>query len=210
MLAQVGNAVRLRSVSVHHEAAAVDRVAVGEERLAHPQHHFGLLPPQGHREVDAGMHEEAQAIVVTERQGAEPAEMQRRHQAIVVGIVLERGRAAVPQPHRHGALADMRIDRQLLVIAAQADDRVGGGLPTLQQIIDDGAAVRSAVDVVAEKDVACGTLSSMRSADLHQPPQLVEAAVNVADSEGESGCHFLDFQNRGYWTFRTAAAGRLV
>ena len=79
----------------------------------------------------------------------------------------------------------MRHDRQLLVVAFETDDRVGlRGLPAHQKL-DHVAAVRSAIDVVAEEHVTRRPLARMGLAGPQQAPQLVQAAVDVADREGQ-------------------------
>ena len=89
------------------------------------------------------------------------------------------------QPERHGALVVVRVDRHLLVVAAQADHRAGLRLLPLHQQLDHAAAVRAAVDVVAEKDPARRPAGGMGLARREEATQLVEAAVDIADREGE-------------------------
>ena len=74
-LAQIGRTRALRGVAMHDEAAAIDLVAMAEERLAHPHHHLALLLVERHGQINAGMHEEAQPVVVAERESAQPFEM---------------------------------------------------------------------------------------------------------------------------------------
>jgi hypothetical protein len=185
--AQVGLAVRLRGVTVHDETAAIDPVAVGEERLAHPQHHLERLLLEWYGKINTGMHEEAQAVVVAERQVVEPGEMQPRHAAAGVRVIGLRAGAAVLEPRRHGALVGMGVEGELLVIAAQAEHRVRPRPLPRDQMVDDPAAVRPAVDIVAEKDVLRLPTAGAGLAGREQAPQLVEAAVDVADGEGERG-----------------------
>src|SRR4029077_11919708 len=103
-LAQVGLAGALRSVAMHDEATAIDLVAMAQERLAHPHHHLALLLVERHEQINAGMHEEAQPVVVAEREGAQPFEMGILDAAIGAPIVALRGGAAVPPPTRKGEL----------------------------------------------------------------------------------------------------------
>ncbi len=131
------------------------------------------------------MHEEAQAVVVAERQAGEPGQMGLLDAAAGAGVVALRGGAAVLQPQCHGALVGMRHDRHLLVVAAQADHGAGLRLLPPHQPFDDAAAVGAAVDIVAEKDVARGPPAGMGLAGRGEPLELVETAVDVADREGE-------------------------
>jgi hypothetical protein len=79
----------------------------------------------------------------------------------------------------------MGVDRHLLVIAAQAYD--GAGLRRLlgHQPVDHAAAMRPAIDIVAEKDVARRPRAGIRRARREQAVELVEAAMNVADRKGQ-------------------------
>ena len=103
-----------------------------------------------------------------------------------VPIIAQRAGAAVRQPQRHGARVRVRVDRHLLVVAAQADDRAGRlRLLPAHQEFDHAAAVGTAVDVVAEKDVARAVPAGLGLARREQALELVEAAVDIADREGE-------------------------
>jgi hypothetical protein len=79
----------------------------------------------------------------------------------------------------------VRRDRHLLVVAAQADHRAGLRLLASHQQLDHAAAVRAAIDVVAEKDAACRPAGGMGLARREEAAQLVEAAVDIADREGD-------------------------
>ena len=138
-----------------------------------------------HGQIDAGVHEEAQPVVVVERQRAQPVEVGIRIRPLLRRIVAHRGFAAVLHPERHGALVIVRGDRHLLVVAAQADRRAGLRLLQSHQQLDHAAAVRAAVDVVAEEDPACRPAGGMGLARREEATQLVEAAVDIADREGE-------------------------
>ena len=105
---------------------------------------------------------------------------------LVRRIVALGGGAAVLQPQRHGARVVVRRDRHLLVVAAQADHRAGRRLLlAAQQQLDHATAVRAAVDVVAEKDEARWPPGGTGLAGGEQAAQLVEAAVDIADREGD-------------------------
>ena len=79
----------------------------------------------------------------------------------------------------------MRVDRHLLVVAAQADDRAGPRrLPSAQEF-DHVPAVRPAIDIVADKDIARRTPGGAGLARRDQAVELVEAAVDIADREGQ-------------------------
>src|SRR4029453_4081552 len=98
-------------------------------------------------------------------------------------IIAQRAGAIVRQPQRHGAVAPMRVNRHLLVVAAQAYDRAGPRrLPPNQQF-DHPAALRPAIDVIAEKDVARWPRAGVGLARREQALQLVEAAMNIAYPE---------------------------
>ena len=131
------------------------------------------------------MDEEAQPVVVAERQGAQPFEVGVLDAPVAAPIVAQRGGAVVRQPQRHGALVLVRRDRHLLVVAAQADHGAGLRLLPPHQELDHAAAVRAAIDVVAETDVARRPAGGMGLARRQEAAQLVEAAVDIADGEGE-------------------------
>src|SRR5262249_3582289 len=116
--AQLGGAGPQRGVAVHDEAPAITPVAIGEKRLAHPHHHLGRLLGKRQVEIDAGVDEEAQPVVVAERQRREPVEMLRRNAA--AAVIAQRAGAIVGEPQRHPALARLRGGRHPLVVAAQA------------------------------------------------------------------------------------------
>ena len=182
-------------MAVHDEAPAVDPVAIGEERLAHPHHHLVVLLVERSGQINAGMHEEAQPVVMAERQGAQPGEMSLLDAAMGAPIVALRGGAAVPQPQRHGALVLVRRDRHLLMVAAQADHRGRLRLLPPHQEFDHAPAVRPTIDVVAETDEARRPAGGMGLARRQQAAQLVETAVDIADREGDG------------WHERTRAGG---
>jgi len=73
------------------------------------------------------------------------------------------------------------------VVAGEGDDPVGIGGLHVHNGLNDAAAVRAAVDVVAEED-ELGRLSLRKpAAVIEQPRELVEAAVSIADREGKHG-----------------------
>jgi hypothetical protein len=74
--------------------------------------------------------------------------------AIGARIIAPGGRAAVLQPQRQGERAFVRPNRHLLVIAAQTDVCAGLRLLSAHQQLDNASAVRPAIDVVTEKDIA--------------------------------------------------------
>src|SRR5262249_1537832 len=131
----------------------------------------------------AGMHEEAQPVVVAERQRGEPGEGLVRYPA--VPVVAQRAGAAVRQPQRHGAIAGVRVDRHLLVVAAQADDGAGPRRLPLSWELEHVPAVRPAIDIVADEDVARRATGGAGLARRDQPVELVEAAVDIADRESQ-------------------------
>src|SRR5262249_33891052 len=73
--AQIGGAGPQRGVAVHDEAPAINLVAIGEKRLAHPHHHLGRLLGKRQVEIDAGVDEEAQPGVVAAPPRRAPAEV---------------------------------------------------------------------------------------------------------------------------------------
>ena len=80
----------------------------------------------------------------------------------------------------------VRRDRHLLVVAAQADHPARLRLLPPHQEFDHAPAIRPAIDVVAEKDEARGPAGGTGLARRQQATQLVEAAVDIADREGEA------------------------
>src|SRR5262249_23137424 len=102
-----------------------------------------------------------------------------------VRVVAQRAGAAVRQPQRHGAIAGVRVDRHLLVVAAQADDGAGPCRLPLAQEFDHVPALRPAIDIVADEDVARRTPGGAGLARRDQAVELIEAAVDIANRESQ-------------------------
>jgi hypothetical protein len=79
----------------------------------------------------------------------------------------------------------VRVDRHLLVVAAQAHDHAGPRRLPLPQQFHHVPAVRPAIDIVAEKDVARRPPAGIGLARRDHAVELVEAAVDIADREGQ-------------------------
>jgi predicted GNAT family N-acyltransferase len=105
--------------------------------------------------------------------------------AIGARIIASGGRAAVLQPQRQGERALVRPNRHLLVIAAQTDVCAGLRLLSAHQQLDNASAVRPAIDVVTEKDIAGWSPGRVGLTRPEQALQHVEAAVNIANRKGE-------------------------
>src|SRR5438552_10896675 len=94
-------------------------------------------------------------------------------------VIAQRAGSVVGEPQRHRMLARMRVERHLLVVAAQADD--GAGLRRLapDEKLDHAPALRPAIDIVPEKDVARRPRAGMRdrkSTRLNSSHQIISYA----------------------------------
>ena len=144
----------------------------------------GALRRERHRQIDAGVHEEAQPVVVAERQRVEPGEMLRAR--CVAVVIAHRGSA--PLFASHSGIARTRACASIAICSwlPRRHTTVPGRAACLaHQQLDHAAAVRPAIDVVAEKDVARRPRAGVGLARREQALKLVEAAVNIADREGE-------------------------
>jgi hypothetical protein len=85
----------------------------------------------------------------------------------------------------HIRLAVDDFDRDGLVIPFQSDHAIRLARLHIHQRFDDAATVRTAIDVVAEKDESRRAPIGMSLAEHHQIAQFLQRAVNVADRVGE-------------------------
>jgi hypothetical protein len=69
--------------------------------------------------------------------------------------------------------------REVFVISQQTNDLRHSALK-VYQIFNDGPAVWSTVNIVADED-KLGLISSIELAPPHKTPELIHAAMNVAD-----------------------------
>jgi hypothetical protein len=77
------------------------------------------------------------------------------------------------------------FDRDRLVISLQRDHPIRLSRLQLYERLDDAAAVRTAIDIIAEKDESRGPPVGVPPTQRHQLAQLLQRAVNVADSVSE-------------------------
>ena len=127
---------------------------IGQKRLPHPEQVVPVLAIERPGRIDTGMNEEAPAIVVVRAERTHPidvpgGEFRRRRDAIAPQC-----RVTAVGGHPLVDLAGIvdRRQREVLVIAAKADHGAGLAVLEIDQILDNAAAVRPAIDVVAEED----------------------------------------------------------
>ena len=73
------------------------------------------------------------------------------------------------------------------MIAGQGDDPIGIGGLHVYDGLDDAAAVGAAVDIIAEENELRRLALRKLATVIEQLRELVYAAMNVADREGEHG-----------------------
>ena len=136
------------------------------------------------------MDEQAVTIVVHQPQRAQPVDMLARQVLHVDGIIAAQRRVATFQePAADGEAVIKRRERERLMVSHQRCEGAGSAGLQRDQELDDTAAVRAAVDVVAEKDESQRSPGRVALAVRDEVFQLGERTVDIADRIGQHvGC----------------------
>jgi len=154
-------------------------------RIALPQQRRFALPIQGNIGVDAGMNVEAMRIGIDQPQSVEPVDMGLRNGCGIAAIGYQRGVAALGDPRRHLRGIAQRFHHQGVVVALQRN-QAEAIADARQEPLNDALAVRSLVDVIADRDddagPALGTRGNFRKSIIEQ----IASAVDVWDNESQT------------------------
>lgn len=170
----------LRGVAADHAAAGLVRGGVGQ--VLPVEHVIGLIR-QGEIGVGVGVDKEVAGGFVVGQGGFEKV-------PVSLGDVIEGGSivggeglvAAATQPLHQGVAVLACLEHHDFVVAAQGDEVAAG--TELDEVVDNAAAVRPAINVIAEGDDGVG------GAELEFLVEALEgggAAVDVSDGEVAHG-----------------------
>src|SRR5579872_572715 len=129
------------------------------------------------------MHIEAMSVEMDEPQPIEPIDVGLRHIDGFAAVGRKRGIAALCQPARHVRGIAQGIDHHCVVVSLQGDqaERLADAC---EQPVDHALAVRSLVDVIAERDDDARLADRPRGNLIETVTEQIKPAVNIRNDEG--------------------------